>query len=82
MLCVDRYIKRSPELFYFYPNVNKRFLRFIEESSENRQAAPSFYPRIRPIRSAPAYHHQNGKRVLQSLELIIDIRKKEGICNY
>jgi len=55
MLCVDRYIKRSPEFFFFYPNVNKRYLRFIEESSENTKtvAPSSIYQTIREGRRAP-----------------------------
>jgi len=43
----------QPELLYFYPNVNKRYLRFIEESSENTPVAPSFHPTIREGRRTP-----------------------------
>jgi len=46
MLCIDKKIKGAPELLYFYPNVNKRSLRFIEDASENTPVAPSFYKRI------------------------------------
>jgi len=46
MRCVDKKIKEASELLYFYPNVNKRSLKFVEDDSENIPRAPPFYKRI------------------------------------